>query len=56
MPARENIQTFSDLNALAQHLRNRLQDKKVILIFAYNGTGKTRLSMVFKELGKERRW
>ncbi len=54
MPGGENIQTFPDLNALAQHLRNRLQDKKVILIFAYNGTGKTRLSMAFKELGKQR--
>jgi hypothetical protein len=28
--------------------------KKAILIFAYNSTGKTRLSMAFKELGKQR--
>ena len=54
MPGGENIQTFSDLDALAQYLRDRLQDKKVILIFAYNGTGKTRLSMAFKELGKQK--
>ena len=51
MAESSDIQTFSDLDALAQHLRN--QDKKVILIFAYNGTGKTRLSMAFKELGKD---
>ena len=47
-----SIQTFPDLDALAQHLRDRLQEKKVILLFAYNGTGKTRLSMAFKNLGK----
>ena len=51
MPGGNNIQTFPDLDALAQHLR--AQDKKVILLFAYNGTGKTRLSMAFKELGKQ---
>ena len=43
-------QNFSDLVALANHLRQK--NKKVTLIFAYNGTGKTRLSMAFKELGK----
>ena len=47
-----NIQTFPDLDALARYLRGL--DKKAILIFAYNGTGKTRLSMAFKELGKLR--
>jgi len=52
MPQRENIQTFPNLDALARHLREL--DKKTILIFAYNGTGKTRLSMAFKELGKQR--
>lgn len=45
-----SIHTFSDLDALAQYLRE--QKKKAILIFAYNGTGKTRLSMAFKDLGK----
>ena len=52
MPGGNNIQTFSDLDALAQHLRGL--DKRGILIFAYNGVGKTRLSMAFKELGKQR--
>lgn len=46
------VRTFPDLDALARHLRSL--DKKVTLIFAYNGTGKTRLSMAFKELGKKR--
>lgn len=42
---------FVDLNALAVHLRQELQNKKFILLYAYNGTGKTRLSMDFKNLG-----
>ena len=44
--------TFTDLNALATSLRQELEDKKFILIYAYNGTGKTRLSAVFNDLGK----
>jgi len=34
--------TFTNLNALASHLRHELETKKVILLYAYNGTGKTR--------------
>ncbi|WP_198317483.1 AAA family ATPase [Cytobacillus praedii] len=44
--------SFSDLNALATHFRTVLHSKKYVLLFAYNGTGKTRLSGVFKDLGK----
>src|ERR1035437_1649273 len=48
---------FADLNALAAHLRQELQNvqepKKFILLYAYNGTGKTRLSMTFKDIGKQ---
>ena len=40
-----------DLNDLAGRLRQ--QNKKYQLIFAHNGTGKTRLSMAFKDLGKQ---
>src|SRR5690606_9809149 len=40
------------LTALAQHLRVELENKKYILLYAYNGTGKTRLSTEFKNLGK----
>lgn len=56
MAKNNNIQTFTDLDALAQYLREeemRKQNKKAVLIFAYNGTGKTRLSMAFKDLGKD---
>ena len=44
--------TFPDLPALAVHLRQELQTKKFVLLYAYNGTGKTRLSTEFKNLGK----
>ena len=44
--------TFISHNALATHLRQELENKKFILLYAYNGTGKTRLSTAFKDLGK----
>ncbi|MFO6224494.1 anticodon nuclease, partial [Pseudomonas aeruginosa] len=44
-------QPFTDLPALAAHLRSELENKKTILLYAYNGTGKTRLSMAFKDMG-----
>lgn len=45
--------SFNDLPALAQHLRDELDNKKFILLYAYNGVGKTRLSTEFKNLGKD---
>lgn len=45
--------TFADLDALVTHLRDELTNKKIILLYAYNGTGKTRLSMAFKDAGKQ---
>lgn len=46
-------ETYSTLPELAQQLRKELRQKKFVLLYAYNGTGKTRLSMEFKELGKK---
>ena len=43
---------FTDLDTLAVHLRRELETKKFVLLYAYNGTGKTRLSTAFKNLGK----
>ena len=48
---------FSSLIDVATHFRKDLSGdhrpmKDLILFFAHNGTGKTRLSMEFKELGK----
>jgi wobble nucleotide-excising tRNase len=54
MPRGVRTQYFGNLKDLAGYLRKQLENKKTILIFAYNGTGKTRLSMAFKELGKQR--
>src|ERR1700741_2596266 len=51
-PAAAATASFPDLPALANHLRNELQTKKFVLLYAYNGTGKTRLSTAFKDLGK----
>lgn len=44
--------SYFNLIWLAEHLRNELKVKKPILLYAYNGTGKTRLSSAFKDLGK----
>ncbi len=47
------LTSFDSLDGLAAELRQRLkQDKETILLYAYNGTGKTRLSMAFKDAGK----
>lgn len=46
-------QNFADLSVLATHLRSELENKKTIVLYAYNGTGKTRLSMAFKDIGKQ---
>ena len=47
-----SAQSFTDLPPLAQHLRDELEKKKFILLYAYNGVGKTRLSTEFKDIGK----
>lgn len=51
------LTTFNNLTDLAKHFRKDLTGdhrpmKELILFFAHNATGKTRLSMEFKELGK----
>lgn len=44
--------SFSDLPSLARHLRNELERKRFVLLYAYNGVGKTRLSGAFRDLGR----
>lgn len=46
------IFSYNNLYKLAQRFRSDLKDKDFVLFFAYNGTGKTRLSMEFKEYKK----
>lgn len=44
---------FNSLNEIAQKIKN--EDRKIILIYAFNGTGKTRLSMELKDLVNEKK-
>ncbi len=44
--------TFFNLPSLAEHLREELGPKRAVLIFAYNGAGKTQLSGAFRDLGR----
>ncbi len=44
--------TYTNLEDLARDLQKELENKKFILLYAYNGTGKTRLSTAFKNIGK----
>jgi len=46
------MSNFNSVKEVATYLRDELKSKKYLLIFAYNGTGKTRISMAFKDLGK----
>ena len=48
---KEISKDFNNIEDIATHLREL--NKRKTLIFAHNGTGKTRLSMAFKELGKD---
>ena len=43
---------FKNLDEIAEYFRYNLDTKKYILLYAYNGTGKTRLSMFFKDKRK----
>jgi hypothetical protein len=42
------------MKRLVQRLRDDLNSQDFVLLYAYNGTGKTRLSMAFKDVGKRK--
>lgn len=44
---------FNSLKETAEYFRLLLDEKKYIVLFAYNGTGKTRLSVEFRSLGQQ---
>jgi hypothetical protein len=48
------IRTYQSLGTLVNRLRDVLNNKELVLLYAYNRTGKTRLSMDFKNRGKTR--
>lgn len=45
---------YENLAKVAQRLRSDVHDHHCVLIYAYNRTGKTRLSMEFKNQGKQK--
>lgn len=60
MSGKPTIYSYKNIKSLAKRLRDLLNDTSngspnFILIYAYNGTGKTRISMEFKEAGKRKR-
>jgi len=54
MSGKPKIHSYQDLRKLAQKLRSDFSGDDLILIYAYNRTGKTRLSMEFKDAGKRK--
>ena len=56
MSDRPKISRFGDLRKLVTRLRDDLAggNQDFVLLYAYNGTGKTRLSMEFKDAGKRK--
>lgn len=56
MSVKPKIQLYADLQGLVTRLRDDLNggNRDFVLLYAYNGTGKTRLSMAFKDAGKHK--
>jgi hypothetical protein len=54
MSAKPKINKYASLQTLARKLRGDLGGVDLILLYAYNRTGKTRLSMEFKDEGKRK--
>lgn len=44
---------FNSIREIAEYFKRLLDEKKYIVLFAYNGAGKTRLSGEFKSLGQQ---
>ncbi len=53
MSGKPKLYTYASMHKLMERVRDDLNNKDFILLFAYNGTGKTRLSMAFKDAGKK---
>jgi hypothetical protein len=54
MSNKPKINNYANHQTLARKLRADLSGAEVILLYAYNRTGKTRLSMEFKDMGKRK--
>ncbi len=54
MSNKPKINKYANLKTLARKLRDDLRGADLLLLYAYNRTGKTRLSMEFKDEGKRK--
>jgi hypothetical protein len=56
MSENPKIHRYADMRKLVTRLRDDLNggNQHFVLLYAYNGTGKTRLSMEFKDAGKRK--
>jgi hypothetical protein len=54
MSGKPKIHQYKNLTMLARRLRSDVNDFHGVLLYAYNRTGKTRLSMEFKDQGKRK--
>lgn len=54
MSTKPKVNQYANLRTLARKLRDDLGGADLILLYAYNRTGKTRLSMDFKDEGKRK--
>lgn len=54
MSGKPRINRYANLKTLARKLRDDLGGVELIFLYAYNRTGKTRLSMEFKDEGKRK--
>lgn len=55
MSGQKKVYKYKTLNNVAVRLRDDLNDHHFVLLYAYNGIGKTRLSMEFKDRSKKRK-
>jgi wobble nucleotide-excising tRNase len=55
MVGKKKLYKYKTLTNVVVRLRDDLNDHHFVLLYAYNGTGKTRLSMEFKDRSKKRR-
>lgn len=55
MSTQKKLYRYKTLKNVAVRLRDDLNNHHFVLLYAYNGTGKTRLSMEFKNISKKRK-
>lgn len=54
MSDKPKIYSYKTMDRIVTRLRDDLKNTDFVLLYAYNGTGKTRLSMAFKDKGKKK--